>query len=819
LQQYLNNHGFIVAEGGPGSPGNETEKFGWGTQNAVRQWQEANGVSPASGYFGSVSREQYFKLTAPFAMGSIGSNQQTSDSTQFNAVPPLLLPWVEPLPPSVSKQSQKDFDAINNRITNLKQQEDDIQTLYSASDGNNSQVPLLVSEIKANASALEQAKTDYRGGDIPAAKSEINKVDANQDAILQQTVSGYYALRGPLLLKAAIGETAYRLYVLDRNLLKLGCFLEGGPIAGKYCGVINDVFGPLVDRAAVDEHAPGNDVNKIATGLAVDLFFSAVPFSELNGKTIADAMSDREMELIKNAEQNIINKVASDPQTRKILTDQLRSNLSKKLITLRIDYTNDDLETVVAETMDQMVEKAQEHVSYTPNNQYPNDESTPFIATQPPMLSGMVGQSASAESALSQICTPQWATGSWGECTNGQQTRTVSDANGCNVTTGRPADTQSCAMPNPKPGAFELSIDPATCNKQTNEPNLHLHWTPSSGATSYTISRPGGSMPTVSSSWQTFDVTVNLVPGESYVYTIVAHNAAGDTDSNPSTVTVPANICSNTTGSITPPSQPVSSPTQSQTSTGSTQSCTPNWSCTGFGACANGQQTRTCTDTNNCGTTQNEPSATQVCTVPSPVPISQVIVSGNASLIVGQTEQLNVAISPANANYNGINWSSSNPAAVTVDTNGEVTAVAQGSSIITAIPATNVDTTGGSISITVKAAAVASSSGPASQGSAVTYASHPAIEINNLQFTLGTPVTDTSFSVTWGISPYTWTISGLPPGMYNDGAAILGTPTESGEFTNKINVLVQDSAGIMAHQLFTFDVRCRQTPSGPNCIQ
>ena len=41
--------------------------------------------------------------------------------------------------------------------------------------------------------------------------------------------------------------------------------------------------------------------------------------------------------------------------------------------------------------------------------------------------------------------------------------------------------------------------------------------------------------------------------------------------------------------------------------------CTPNWSCGDWSQCVNGQQTRTCYDTNNCGTTTNKPGTTQAC--------------------------------------------------------------------------------------------------------------------------------------------------------------------------------------------------------------
>jgi hypothetical protein len=45
LQQFLNSSGFILAESGPGSPGNETNFFGNLTVNAVRRWKVANGLA------------------------------------------------------------------------------------------------------------------------------------------------------------------------------------------------------------------------------------------------------------------------------------------------------------------------------------------------------------------------------------------------------------------------------------------------------------------------------------------------------------------------------------------------------------------------------------------------------------------------------------------------------------------------------------------------------------------------------------------------------------------------------------------------------
>jgi len=43
-------------------------------------------------------------------------------------------------------------------------------------------------------------------------------------------------------------------------------------------------------------------------------------------------------------------------------------------------------------------------------------------------------------------------------------------------------------------------------------------------------------------------------------------------------------------------------------------SCTPVWGCTTWSACSGGIQTRTCTDSNNCGVTTGKPATSQSCT-------------------------------------------------------------------------------------------------------------------------------------------------------------------------------------------------------------
>ena len=58
IQQFLNAHGFAVSPvaGQPGSVGYEANYFGPATQKAVAAYQASQGISPATGVFGPVTR-------------------------------------------------------------------------------------------------------------------------------------------------------------------------------------------------------------------------------------------------------------------------------------------------------------------------------------------------------------------------------------------------------------------------------------------------------------------------------------------------------------------------------------------------------------------------------------------------------------------------------------------------------------------------------------------------------------------------------------------------------------------------------------------
>ena len=82
LQQFLNQNGYPIAPSGPGSSGNETQHFGALTQAALENWQSANNISPAQGYFGPTTRSAIIA-----AMSSSNSSSSSSNGTSAPMIP------------------------------------------------------------------------------------------------------------------------------------------------------------------------------------------------------------------------------------------------------------------------------------------------------------------------------------------------------------------------------------------------------------------------------------------------------------------------------------------------------------------------------------------------------------------------------------------------------------------------------------------------------------------------------------------------------------------------------------------------------------
>ncbi len=116
LQQYLNANGFTITA---------TGYFGAITKSAVIKWQNAHGISPASGYFGKTSQAKYSELILLNQSVLNQSQSQTSISTPVigisNTQPllvnsPLLLCSVPTTGPIANIDLSKN---INSALSNL----------------------------------------------------------------------------------------------------------------------------------------------------------------------------------------------------------------------------------------------------------------------------------------------------------------------------------------------------------------------------------------------------------------------------------------------------------------------------------------------------------------------------------------------------------------------------------------------------------------------------------------------------------------------------------------------------------------------------
>ena len=75
---------------------------------------------------------------------------------------------------------------------------------------------------------------------------------------------------------------------------------------------------------------------------------------------------------------------------------------------------------------------------------------------------------------------------------------------------------------------------------------------------------------------------------------------------------------------------------------------------------------------------------TDTCLVTVTVPVTGVSLNkGAANLLVGANETLTATVAPTNATNQSITWSSNNPSVATVDSSGNVTAISEGSAMIT----------------------------------------------------------------------------------------------------------------------------------------
>lgn len=164
LQKFLNSNGFTIASSGIGSPGEETSLFGGLTREALAKWQAAQGISPATGYFGAKTRTAV-----------------VSGSTGTMATPTAAAPATSDLP-TIPELVAK-LTEYKDIITNLQQEKENLES----GSGEENDIRDLLREARELIEDAED-RIDDADSDEDLAEMEDDLDDATEDL-----VDGLYA--------------------------------------------------------------------------------------------------------------------------------------------------------------------------------------------------------------------------------------------------------------------------------------------------------------------------------------------------------------------------------------------------------------------------------------------------------------------------------------------------------------------------------------------------------------------------------------------------------------------------------------------------
>ena len=174
LQKYLNTHGFKVSDSGVGSPGNETGSFGALTREAVKRWQIARGISPATGTFGPLSKTEYLGhvktlLTAQLQNSSLNPTSISIPTTISTPVTPVVSV------PVVSQAEKEAKAALKKAVNILEKTIEDVDDLDS-DDFDAGDIEDMLEDIEDSEDDLREALRTFLDGDFDEAANQAEDV-------------------------------------------------------------------------------------------------------------------------------------------------------------------------------------------------------------------------------------------------------------------------------------------------------------------------------------------------------------------------------------------------------------------------------------------------------------------------------------------------------------------------------------------------------------------------------------------------------------------------------------------------------------------
>ena len=239
-------------------------------------------------------------------------------------------------------------------------------------------------------------------------------------------------------------------------------------------------------------------------------------------------------------------------------------------------------------------------------------------------------------------CKPSWKTGSWGVCMNGQQTRSVTDSNNCGVLTKQPAVFQSCIQ---KPGV--------TIRAGNSDGPINIFLTLGNGAS---VNDSGILLSqSIGLQWSGFDVSScvasdTLKPTVFSGYKPIYGSQSVTLSGNIKNTSTSSNKISDTFKITCISTQTAKSVSDSVTVNlfyTVNGTCYPSWQCTAWTDCSRGQHTRTCIDSNGCGSLANMPTESESCLI---LPTVDIKANGSDSTIsVAENSSVDLTWASTNA--------------------------------------------------------------------------------------------------------------------------------------------------------------------------
>lgn len=235
------------------------------------------------------------------------------------------------------------------------------------------------------------------------------------------------------------------------------------------------------------------------------------------------------------------------------------------------------------------------------------DRGDPILPV--PQVGGTRIDIGSFESGLVP-CQATWSTPVWSTCDDGRQTRVISETSspGCNRDLGKTATIQACTSGTDRTPPTAHISDPADGQTVSGSRSVLATAFDLYGVVGVQFKVDGQNIGNEDTSYP-YKVTWNTaaVANGNHALTAISRDAAGHlTTSNAVQV--------NVTNAVT---------------------CIESWTCGAWSACSSGQQSRTCIDANNCGTTANRPPLTQTCISDTTPPNAQIIQPINGTTITG----------------------------------------------------------------------------------------------------------------------------------------------------------------------------------------